>query len=94
MGTKTVGLREEVYERLATEKREGESFSDVVDRVLDDSQTDWRYSFGRMSENAEAFERAVRSQREDMNEGISNRQDEIIEQMRSTQENDSQSGQE
>jgi predicted CopG family antitoxin len=94
MGTKTVGLREEVYERLTTEKREGESFSDVVDRILEDSQSDWRYSFGRMSENAEAFENAVRSQREDMNEGLSNRQDEVIEQMMSTQENESQSEQE
>lgn len=34
MGTKTIGLDEDTYERLRDEKREGESFSDVVDRLL------------------------------------------------------------
>lgn len=83
MGTKTVGLRNEVYERLAAEKREGESFSDVVDRILDGEQSDWRRSFGRMREDAEEFERVVREQREGMSGGLSNRQDEVIERMQS-----------
>jgi predicted CopG family antitoxin len=83
VGTKTVGLRDEVYERLAAEKREGESFSDVVDRILDGEQSDWRHSFGRMKEDAEEFERGVREQREEMSEGLSKRQDEVIERMQS-----------
>ncbi|MFP4175149.1 MAG: antitoxin VapB family protein [Halobacteriales archaeon] len=33
MGTKTVSLSDDAYERLAAEKREGESFSDVVRRL-------------------------------------------------------------
>jgi predicted CopG family antitoxin len=82
MGTKTVGLREEVYERLAAEKREGESFSDVVSRILDDEQSDWRHSFGVMSERAEAFEQAVRKQREGTSHGLADRQGDVIERMR------------
>lgn len=34
MGTKTVRLDDSVYERLAELKREGETFSDAVERLL------------------------------------------------------------
>lgn len=33
MGTKTISLTEEAYEKLRAAKKEGESFSDVVDRI-------------------------------------------------------------
>lgn len=33
MGTKTISLADDAYERLKAEKREGESFSDVVRRL-------------------------------------------------------------
>lgn len=33
MGTKTISLAEDAYKRLKAEKREGESFSDVVRRL-------------------------------------------------------------
>lgn len=34
MATKTISLPEDVYQKLAEEKREGESFGDVIDRLL------------------------------------------------------------
>lgn len=49
MGTKTVGIREEVYERLCARKRDDESVSDLVDRLIDDSGGDWREGFGTLS---------------------------------------------
>jgi predicted CopG family antitoxin len=49
MGTKTIGLREDVYERLRARKREGESFTDLVDRLLDEREADWREGFGALS---------------------------------------------
>lgn len=36
MGTKTISLAEDAYERLKAHKREGESFSDVVRRLTGD----------------------------------------------------------
>lgn len=33
MGTKTISLADDAYEKLAAHKREGESFSDVVRRL-------------------------------------------------------------
>ncbi|QSG09151.1 antitoxin VapB family protein [Halapricum desulfuricans] len=34
MSSKTISLKEETYERLRRAKGEGESFSDVIDRLL------------------------------------------------------------
>jgi predicted CopG family antitoxin len=36
MGTKTVRLREDVYERIRARKREDETFSEAVDRLTGD----------------------------------------------------------
>lgn len=42
MGTKQVRLDEDVYARLEDEKREDESFSDVIDRLTSDwSLAEW-----------------------------------------------------
>jgi predicted CopG family antitoxin len=35
MGTKTVTITEEAYKKLKMEKMEGESFSEVIDRLTD-----------------------------------------------------------
>jgi len=36
MGTKSVRLDEEVYERIAAHKRDDETFSEVIDRLTSD----------------------------------------------------------
>lgn len=38
MSSKTISLKEETYERLRRAKGEGESFSDVIDRLLGDDK--------------------------------------------------------
>lgn len=35
MGTKTIDIREEVYERLKAQKRDEESFTDTIERLLE-----------------------------------------------------------
>jgi len=40
MGTTTISLKDEAYERLKEKKREGESFSDVVLRLTDTPTTE------------------------------------------------------
>ncbi|ESS09442.1 MAG: hypothetical protein A07HN63_00801, partial [uncultured archaeon A07HN63] len=49
MGTKTIGVKDEVYERLQARKRDNESFTDLMDRLLDDTTADWRAGFGSLS---------------------------------------------
>jgi predicted CopG family antitoxin len=38
MSSKTISLKEETYERLRRKKGDDESFSDVIDRVLDEEE--------------------------------------------------------
>ncbi|MFC7138483.1 antitoxin VapB family protein [Halosimplex aquaticum] len=40
MGTTTISLKDEAYERLKEAKQEGESFSDVVLRLTDSPSTE------------------------------------------------------
>jgi predicted CopG family antitoxin len=42
MGTTTISLKDEAYRRLKEEKREGESFSDVVMRLTESADTEER----------------------------------------------------
>ncbi|MCH7660591.1 MAG: antitoxin VapB family protein [Euryarchaeota archaeon] len=80
MGTKTIGLDDEAYERLKAQKREGESFSDTVKRITDEVATNWRHGFGRYSgEEGERFERAVRESREGLSIGLTKRQERVNE---------------
>jgi predicted CopG family antitoxin len=79
MTTKTIGVREEVYERLSAEKREDESFSDTIDRLVEGAQSDWRMSFGKLEEDREELEEVVKKQREDLSESSAERQREALE---------------
>ena len=60
MGIKTIGLRGDVYERLKARKRDDKSFTDLVNRLLDEEQADWREGFGTLdTAEVEELERAV-----------------------------------
>lgn len=48
MGTKTIRVREEVYERLQARKRPDESFSDLLDR-LTDRDAQFEQGFGALA---------------------------------------------
>ena len=80
MGTKTIGLRDEVYAQLKARKREDESFSDLVTRLLEEAAVDWRDSFGTLSEaEADELEALADRSREQMSTGMADRQQEALE---------------
>ncbi|ELZ10798.1 hypothetical protein C479_08303 [Halovivax asiaticus JCM 14624] len=79
MGTKTIGIREDVYDRLRARKREDESFTELVDRLIDETSTDWRETFGRLAdEEAAELDAAVRTSREQTGSGYAARQRDAI----------------
>jgi predicted CopG family antitoxin len=82
MGTKTIGVREDVYERLRARKRDDESFTDLMDRLLDESKVDWREGFGTLDENdAAELEELVKQSRERLNEGLATRQQNALKEL-------------
>ncbi|MDT8357466.1 MAG: antitoxin VapB family protein [Methanomicrobiaceae archaeon] len=48
---KTITLRPETYHALAERKREGESFSDVIDRILEGKPSDIRRYAGALRDS-------------------------------------------
>lgn len=89
MGTKTIGVKDDVYERLNARKREGESFTELVDRLLDETQADWREGFGTLdAAAAEELEHVVETSREEMGTGLASRQHEALEELSDTENAD------
>ncbi|PSP93731.1 hypothetical protein BRC91_09075 [Halobacteriales archaeon QS_4_62_28] len=89
MGTKTIGLRDDAYERLKARKREDESFTDLVNRLLDGEQADWREGFGTLdAKAAEELEQAVETSRKQTSAGLAERQQEAIEELSDTEDSD------
>jgi predicted CopG family antitoxin len=70
MGTKSIRLDEDVYERVKAHKREDETFSDAVARLIEDvSLLDLvdegeAYDAERAAEQKEALKRAARADAE------------------------------
>lgn len=82
MSSKNVGLREDVYERLKAHKRGGESFSDALERILSDVNTDWRTHAGFLSEeDADALEAAVERGMTDLDSALDDFGDDVDEQL-------------
>ncbi|MBX0297116.1 antitoxin VapB family protein [Haloarcula nitratireducens] len=92
MGTKTIGVRDDVYERLKARKRKDESFTELMDRLLDESPGDWRDGFGGLeSEAAADLERIAAESRTNMSSGLATRQQEVLEELADAMETESES---
>jgi predicted CopG family antitoxin len=82
MGTKTIGVRDDVYERLKARKREDESFTDLMNRLLDETTVEWREGFGTLSaQDAEELEQFVAESRDQTGKGLSARQHEALDEL-------------
>lgn len=75
MGTKTISLGEEAYERLKSRKREGESFTDVVLRLTEENE-DVLQGFG--SWEGTGLREAVEEGREKYDRDYEERHDELF----------------
>lgn len=79
MSTKNIGIREEVYEHLQAHKRGDESFSDTIERLLSEVDSDWRTHFGFLDrETGEEFASVVAREREQLDADLANRQREVL----------------
>ncbi|ELZ44298.1 hypothetical protein C464_15735 [Halorubrum coriense DSM 10284] len=82
MPTKTIGVREEVYERLRARKRDDESFTDLIDRLIDESEGGWREGFGSLSpEAADSLREGAAASRERFDESAGDRQTAAIDRL-------------
>ncbi len=64
MATKTITITERAYEKLKLRKKENESFSDVINRVM--PYTDWKDFIGIFSEaSALKLERSIKKMRKE-----------------------------
>ncbi len=82
MGTETIDIRDDVYERLQARKRADESLSDLVNRLLDETTVGWREGFETLSEGeADELEQFVEDSRDQLDEGLSARQREALDEL-------------
>ncbi|EMA63308.1 antitoxin VapB family protein [Halorubrum lipolyticum] len=78
MASKNIGIKEDVYERLKTHKRGDESFSETLDRILHELDSDWRTNAGFLSEEEAAdLEAEVSRGLEDVDDSFDELGDEV-----------------
>ncbi len=78
MASKNIGIKEEVYERLNAHKRGGESFSETLDRILHEFDSDWRTNAGFLSyEEAADLEEEVTRGLEDVDDSFDELGDDV-----------------
>jgi len=75
MGTKTITITEEAYDRLREHKRSDESFTETVLR-LTGSDRDLMKGFGSMAD-VEGFRESVESTRDELDEDVRARTDDL-----------------
>lgn len=73
MGTKSLTITEEAYERLKEHKREGESFTDTVLRLTGEDR-DVMKGFGAMAD-VDGFREAVEDTRDELDADLRERAD-------------------
>ncbi|WP_424005693.1 antitoxin VapB family protein (plasmid) [Haloarcula salina] len=79
MGRKTIKIQDDVYERLKARKRDSESFSDFIDRLLYETSISWREGLGTLTEQEAAeLEQIVSESQNHTAEGLSERQQEAL----------------
>jgi predicted CopG family antitoxin len=82
MASKNIGIKEDVYERLKAHKRGDESFSETLDRILHELDSDWRTNVGFLSEaEASDFEAEVERGLTDADDSFDELGNEIDEQL-------------
>lgn len=75
MGTTNIELQDTVYERLQARQRPDESFTELVDRLLDETAPDWREGFGTLDQDDVEELAAIADQsRQRTSEGLGGRQ--------------------
>ena len=78
MASKNIGIKEDVYERLKTHKRGDESFSETLERILHELDSDWRTNAGFLSdEEAADLEAEVSRGLEDVDDSFDELSDEV-----------------
>jgi predicted CopG family antitoxin len=69
MPTKTIRVSEEVYDRLEARKRKDESFTDLLDRLVE-QERDIYAGFGAWEDAAEEMEETHERMNEEMEEDV------------------------
>ncbi len=85
MASKNIGIKTGVYERLKAHKRGDESFSETLDRLLSELDSDWRTNAGFLTdEDAADLDEAVERGLDEFDTAFDERGTEIDERLSGT----------